>query len=54
MRRLPKNRRPTPPGEILARQFLEPLGFTITNFAARIGVTRARLSEIVNAPCTPT
>lgn len=45
---LPKNRRPTPPGKILARQFLEPLGVTVTDFADRIGVTRARLSEIVN------
>lgn len=48
MRRLPKYRRPTPPGEILLRQFLKPLDITITDFADRIGVTRARLSEIVN------
>ena len=45
---LPKNRRPTPPGEILVRQFLAPLGVSLTDFADRIGVTRARLSEIVN------
>jgi addiction module HigA family antidote len=46
--RLPRNRRPTPPGRILVRQFLEPLGVTLTDFAGRIGVTRARLSEIAN------
>jgi addiction module HigA family antidote len=45
---LPKNRRPTPPGEILSRQFLEPLGVSLTDLAERINVTRARLSEIVN------
>jgi antitoxin HigA-1 len=48
MRRLPKHRRPTPPGEILVRQFLKPLGITLTEFADTLGVTRARLSEIVN------
>ena len=46
--RLPKNRRPTPPGQILVRQYLEPLGVTLTDFAERIGVTRARLSEIAH------
>jgi addiction module HigA family antidote len=46
--RLPKNRRPATPGEMLVRQYLEPLGITRTEFATRIGVTRARLSEIVN------
>ncbi|HEV2738874.1 MAG TPA: HigA family addiction module antitoxin [Candidatus Elarobacter sp.] len=46
--RLPKNRRPTPPGEILVRQYLTPLGVTLTDFAERIGVTRARLSEITH------
>ena len=46
--RLPKNRRPTPPGEILVRQYLNPLGVTLTDFAERIGVTRARLSEITH------
>ena len=46
--RLPKNRRPTPPGEILVRQYLNPLGVTLTDFAERIGVTRARLSEIAH------
>lgn len=48
MSRLPRHRRPTPPGEILLRQYLEPLDLTLTDFSKRIGVTRARLSELVN------
>lgn len=48
MARIPKNRRPATPGHILATQYLAPLNITVTNFADRIGVTRARLSEIVN------
>ena len=41
-------RRPTPPGEILLREFLEPLGITQSAFAKHIGVTNARLSEIIH------
>ena len=48
MSRLPRHRRPTPPGEILLRQYLEPLNLTLTDFSKRLGVTRARLSEIVH------
>jgi addiction module HigA family antidote len=45
---IPTHRRPTHPGEILLRQFLEPLGITQTAFAKHIGITNARLSEIVH------
>ncbi|HEY1682006.1 MAG TPA: HigA family addiction module antitoxin [Candidatus Tumulicola sp.] len=45
---IPSRRRPTPPGEILLREFLEPLGLTQTAFAKHIGVTNARLSEIIH------
>ena len=45
---IPANRRPTPPGEILLREFLEPLGLTQTAFAKHIGITNARLSEIIH------
>ena len=45
---LPTNRRPTLPGSILLREFLEPLGITQSAFAKHIGVTNARLSEIVH------
>lgn len=45
---IPTNRRPTPPGSILLREFLEPLGITQSAFAKHIGVTNARLSEIIH------
>lgn len=45
---LPTNRRPTSPGEILLREFLEPLGVTQLAFAKHIGITTARLSEIIH------
>ena len=35
------------PGEILAEEFLEPLGFTQREIARRMGVTPMRVSEIV-------
>jgi len=44
---LPRNRRPTLPGEILRYEFLEPLGLTQKVLAEALGVTRVRLSEIL-------
>ena len=44
---LPRNRRPTLPGEILRYEFLEPLGLTQKELAAALGITRVRLSEII-------
>ncbi|MBM4294502.1 MAG: HigA family addiction module antidote protein [Deltaproteobacteria bacterium] len=44
---LPKKRRPTPPGEILRYEFLEPLGMTQKELAAALGITRVRVSEII-------
>jgi addiction module HigA family antidote len=41
----PKN--PFHPGEILLEEFLEPAGITQTEFARRIGWTRARLNELI-------
>jgi addiction module HigA family antidote len=46
--RLPKYRPPTTPGEMLRIEFLEPLGMTVTAFAAHIGVRRDRLSEVIH------
>jgi addiction module HigA family antidote len=43
-----KKRRPTPPGEILLREFLEPLKITQSAFAKHVGMTNARLSEIIH------
>ena len=39
---------PPHPGEILSELWLVPLGLTITETAARLGVTRKALSELVN------
>ncbi|MCX5892027.1 MAG: HigA family addiction module antitoxin [Deltaproteobacteria bacterium] len=44
---LPRNRRPTPPGEILRHEFLEPLGLSQKALAQALGITRVRLSEIL-------
>jgi antitoxin HigA-1 len=45
---IPTHRRPTTPGEILVEEFLKPLGMTQTEFARRIGITHARLNEIIH------
>jgi len=45
---LPKNRKPTHPGTMLLKEFLEPLGLTQKEFAEKLGWTYARLNEIVN------
>jgi antitoxin HigA-1 len=44
---LPKNRRPTIPGEILKYEFLEPLRMTQQQLADAISVTRVRINEII-------
>jgi len=44
---IPKRRTPTSPGEILAEEFLGPLGMTQTAFAKHIGVSVRRVNEIV-------
>jgi len=45
--RLPKNRAPTHPGEMLLEEFLKPMGITQSDFAVRLGVSFPRLNEIV-------
>ena len=40
---------PPHPGGFVLRQCIEPLGLSITNAAAALGVTRTTLSELVNA-----
>lgn len=44
---LPKSRVPTHPGEILLREFLDPLGITQVDLASHIGVSVQRVNEIV-------
>ena len=46
-RRLPKERPPTHPGEMLLEEFLKPLGISQSAFAIRLGVSYPRLNEIV-------
>ena len=48
MVRLPKNRPPVHPGEILREEFLEPLGLTQRDLADRIDVSYQRVNELVN------
>jgi antitoxin HigA-1 len=47
MTRLPKNRAPTHPGEILLHDFVEPYGVTQTEVAQRLGISYPRLNEII-------
>lgn len=46
--RLPKHRPPTSPGEMLLKEFLEPLGLTQVALAAKMGIPVQRLNAIVN------
>lgn len=46
-RRLPRERPPTHPGEMLLEEFLKPLGVSQSAFAVRLGVSFPRLNEIV-------
>lgn len=49
MRRLPKNRRPTHPGEVFLEDFLNPLGITQKKEGAeRLRISYPRMNEIVN------
>ena len=45
---LPKNRPPTHPGEMLLKEFLEPLEITQLELARHLGWPYPRLNEIVN------
>jgi antitoxin HigA-1 len=45
--RLPKNRRPTHPGEVFLEDFLIPLGITQKDAAERLRMSYPRMNEIV-------
>ncbi len=45
---LPEKRPPTHPGEMLLKEFLEPMGTTQVEFARHLKWSYARLNEIVN------
>src|SRR3990172_123995 len=46
-RRLPLDRPPTHPGEMLLEEFLKPLGISQSEFAVRLGGSFPRLNEII-------
>jgi antitoxin HigA-1 len=45
---LPKKRPPTHPGEMLLKEFLEPMGMTQVELAKHLGWTWPRINEIIN------
>lgn len=45
--RLPRNRPPTHPGEMLFEEFVKPLGITQSELAIRLGVSFPRLNEVI-------
>jgi addiction module HigA family antidote len=45
--RLPKHRRPTPPGEVFLEEFLVPLRITQKDAAERLRMSYPRMNEIV-------
>ena len=48
MVRIPTNRPPTHPGEMLREEFLVPYGITQKELAEHIGVSFVRINELVN------
>lgn len=44
---IPINRQPTHPGEMLLKEFLEPMGVTQTEFCKHLGWSYARFNEII-------
>jgi addiction module HigA family antidote len=54
MRRLPKNRRPTHPGQVFLEDFLVPLGISQKDAAERLRMSYPRMNEIVKGKRTVT
>lgn len=46
-RRLPANRPPTHPGEMLLEEFLKPLEISRSDFATRLGISASSLNDII-------
>lgn len=44
---IPKNRKPTHPGEILLEEFLKPMGLSQVELARRMGVPIQRVNTII-------
>ncbi len=47
MTRLPQNRPPVSPGEVLLEEFLKPLGLTQRALAQALGIPYQRVNEII-------
>jgi len=45
---IPKNRKPTHPGEILLEEFLNPLGMSQIELAKKMGVPLQRVNTLIN------
>ena len=45
---IPKNRKPTHPGEILLEDFLKPKGMSQIELAAKMGVSIQRVNTLIN------
>lgn len=45
---IPTHRVPTHPGEMLAEEFLKPLGVSQVAFAKHLGIPTQRVNELVN------
>ena len=43
-----RKRAPNHPGGIISRQYLEPLGLTVSELAKTLGVSRKTVSKIIN------
>jgi addiction module HigA family antidote len=48
MFRIPANRPPTHPGEMLLEEFLKPLKMTQTELARKLGVSYPRVNELIH------
>lgn len=46
---LPIERPPTHPGEMLAEEFLAPMGLNQKEFSEHLGWTKAKLNELIHA-----
>lgn len=45
---IPENRIPTHPGEILAEEFLTPMGISQTEFARHVHISTQRINELIH------
>ncbi|VEN74729.1 Addiction module antidote protein, HigA family [Candidatus Desulfarcum epimagneticum] len=54
-RRLPRNRPPTHPGEMILEEFIKPPGLTQAELARRLDISYPRLNEMIRKrrPVTP-